>query len=146
MGNLSGVGLTFKETMSGYLGQGQSDPRQGADLGRRENAELRFDVTITIEDLEQFLKVGDHQARLDGTVTGSQFGEKLPIRDGVFNLFTIDPATSTRQMKYAFAFTAGDGQNYFLHGHKEIEDDPGRFDVVEDMTRLFTVVYQGNDV
>ena len=71
MGNLSGVGLTFKETMSGYLGQGQSDPRQGADLGRRENAELRFDVTITIEDLEQFLKVGDHQARLDGTVTGS---------------------------------------------------------------------------
>jgi uncharacterized protein (DUF362 family) len=48
-------------------------------------------------------------------------------------------------MTYAFRFTAPDGQLYFLHGHKEIHDDPGALDVVPDMTTLFTVLYRGPD-
>jgi len=47
-------------------------------------------------------------------------------------------------MTYSFRFMAKDGKRYFLHGHKKIEDDPG-FDLVEDMTTLFTTVYDGPD-
>ena len=60
--SLDGVGLQFQETMAGFLGVGEADPRQG------------------------------------------------------------------------------DGQTYFLRGHKEIHDDPGMLDVIPDMTTLFIAV------
>ena len=69
----------------------------------------------------------------------------MPIRDGRFNLFTVDPHTGVRQMTDSFRFTAGDGHTYFLYGHKDVYDDPGKLDVFEDMTRLFTTLYRGED-
>ena len=145
MSILDGVGLQFDETMSGYIGVGQADPRIGAEHGRRHETRIRFEVQIAIADLGRFLKVTGHEAKLSGTVTCESLGGTSPIRDGVFNLFSLDPATGMRQMVYAFRFTAADGQTYFLHGHKEIQDDPGSLDVVEDITRLFTIVYRGED-
>ena len=38
-----------------------------------------------------------------------------------------------------------DGTTYFLRGHKNISDDPGRLDLVEDMTLLFTTLHRGED-
>ena len=78
-------------------------------------------------------------------MTFEPLGGRIPIRDGVFNLFTVDARTGIRRMTYAFRFTAADGQLYFLHGHKEIHDDPGALDVVPDMTTLFTTIYRGPD-
>ena len=145
MSILQSVGLHFQESMSGYLGRGQSDPVQGEELGRQQGDRIRFDVRITIEDLSRFVKITDHQAALTGTVTSSVFGGTYPIADGAFRLFSIDPATGIRQMVYAFKFTTADGQRYHLHGHKAIHHHRGKADVVEDMTRLFAVVYQGDD-
>ncbi|MFA6149577.1 MAG: DUF362 domain-containing protein, partial [bacterium] len=144
-GSLDGLVLRFQETMGGHVGIGEPEPLAGSARGRRENTPLLFDVEILIEDLERFLRVGDHAARLSGTVTFEPLGGRLPIRDGVFNLFTVDPGTGMRRMTYAFGFTASDGQPYFLHGHKEIHDDPGALDVVPDMTTLFTTLYRGPD-
>lgn len=142
---LDGVGLQFTESMSGYLGVGESDPRKGAERGRTQNTPIRFDAQIRIPDLGRFLRTPGHQADLAGTVTFAPLGEDLTIRDGLFNLFTVDPQTGIRQMTYAFCFRAKGGQTYYLHGHKEISDDPGKLDIVEDMTRLFTTVYRGQD-
>ncbi len=144
-GQLTGLGFQFRETMSGFIGIDESDPQKGAEKGRRENTPLRFDVQIRITDLERFLRIFEHAAELNGTVTFAPLGGSFEIRDGQFNLFTVDPATGIRQMTYAFRFTAADGQTYTLRGHKEISDDPGALDVVEDMTRLFTRIHRGED-
>lgn len=137
------VGLTFDESMSGFFSLGQTDPKKGAEIGEREGNRLRFDVTIAITDLPAFLKVSQHEATLSGTVTCDALGGKAEIVDGVFNLFSLDPATSMRQMVYAFQFKDPQGQTYFFHGHKKIYDDPGKIDVIEDVTRLFVVIRRG---
>ena len=145
MSILEGVGLQFEESMSGYLGVEETDPRKGAEIGKKGETPIRFSVHIIITDLSRFIKLSDQQADLSGTVSFEPLGGNFTIRDGRFNLFTLDPETGIRQMVYAFKFTALDGKTYFLHGHKEIHDDRGQFDVIEDMTRLFTTIYRGED-
>jgi len=143
--NLDGLGFEFSETMAGFLAVGESDPQKGAERGRNENSALRFDVQIRIGNLGRFLRIPKHSADLLGSITFAPLGGTFTIRDGVFNLFTVDPQTGVRQMTYAFRFTASDGQTYYLQGHKQIHDDPSRFRPVKDMTTLFTVVYRGQD-
>ena len=145
MGILNGARIKFEESMSGYIGKGQTNPRQRLEVDKRKEADVRFDVRIGIDDLGRFLKISHHEAALTGTVTSELFGGTRKISDGIFNLFSLDPANGIRQMVYAFRFTAGDGQGYYLHGHKEIHHTHGKADVVEDMTRLFTIVYQGDN-
>jgi len=145
MGSLDGLGFQFTEQMSGFLGVGERDPRLGVDKGRSEATPVSFDVRIHIADLGRFLRTPLHEAELTGTVSFAPLGGTFPVRRGRFNLFTVDPQTGIRHMIHAFLFTARDGRTYYLCGHKEISDDPGRIDVVEDMTRLFTTVYCGED-
>ena len=139
MGTLDGVGLTFEESMSGYLGVGETEPRVGAERGRREKTPIRFDVRIRIDDLARFIDDPEHRADLTGTVTFAPLGGTFPLRDGWFNLFSVEAGTGLRQMIYDFRFTAADGATCHLRGHKDIHDDPG-IDVVGDLTRLSTVV------
>ena len=145
MSILEGVGIQFEESMSGYLGVDETDPRKGAEIGKDRETPIRFDVQIFITDLSRFLKLSEREADLSGTITFEPLGGTFTIRDGRFNLFTLDPETGMRQMVYAFKFTAADGQTYFLYGHKEIHDDRGQLDLIEDMTRLFTTIYRGED-
>ncbi len=145
MGILDGVGFHFDESMSGFLGVGETDPEKGVAAGRRRDTAIRFDVKIDIPDLGPFLTVSKHAARLTGTVTFQPLGGTFPIRDGVFNLFSVSRKTGVRQMVYAFRFTAADAKTYYFHGHKEIFDDPGVMDVLHDITRLFSVLYAGED-
>ena len=139
MGTLDGVGLAFEETMSGYLGVGEAEPRVGTKRGSQEQTPIRFDVRIEVDDLSRFIHDPEHRADLTGTVTFAPLGGTLPVRDGWFNLFCVEAGTGVRQMIYDFGFSATDGVAYHLRGHKNIHDDPG-IDVVGDLTRLFTVV------
>lgn len=143
MNSLKGLGLEFQETMSGWLGIGQKDYMEGRIAGEKENTPLRFDAKIIIDDLERFINLSDHQARLEGSVTFQPLGGAFAMENGVFNLFSVG-AEGIRHMDYSFRFTAANGKQYFLAGHKNIQDDPG-FDLVGDMTTLFTTVYEGAD-
>jgi uncharacterized protein (DUF362 family) len=144
MGNLSGLGLEFKETMSGWIGIGVQGYEEGRVAGQQQNTPLRFDARIVIEDLDHFIQLSDHRARLEGTVSFPPLGGTYPMEDGFFKLFSVDPGTAFRQMIYSFRFKAPSGKQYFLYGEKWLKDDPG-FDLVEDMTTLFTKVYEGPD-
>lgn len=77
MGTLDGVGLTFEESMSGFLGIGEAEPRLGAERGRRENTPIRFDVHINVDDLARFIDDPEHRADLTGTVTFAPLGAIL---------------------------------------------------------------------
>ncbi len=135
------VGLRFTETMSGFLAEGVGDYEEGERVGERQNNDLSFEVTIHIEDVEEFCKLSDRTARLEGTVSYKPLGQNLPIRNGEFSLFRPDVETGKRHMTYSFAFTGSDGNDYYLYGYKVIYDDPNKTDGLEDMTRLFTRIY-----
>jgi hypothetical protein len=122
------VGLRFGEEMSGYLTQRETDFEQREKAGKERNTPLSFEVTIHIEDVEDFIRLSGRQAWLTGTVSYPALGENLPIRDGNFGLFLPDPATAKRHMTYSFGFTGNDGKDYFLYGYKVIYDDP-KFDL-----------------
>ena len=143
MGTGNKVGLCFSERMSGYLTEGEVDFEQGEKLGEEHNTPLSFDVTIHIEDVEDFTKLSGRKAQLTGTLSYPPLGQELPIRNGLFSLFRPDPSTGKRHMTYSFGFTGKDGQDYFLYGYKVIYDDP-QIDLMEDMTKLFTRLYRGN--
>jgi uncharacterized protein (DUF362 family) len=143
MGTRDKVGLRFAEEMSGYLTEGETDFERGEESGKERNTPCGFEVTIHIEEVENFIKLSGRKAELTGSVSYPPLGEDLPLRDGVFGLFRPDPATAKRHMTYSFGFSGNDGKDYFLSGHKVIYDDP-KFDLVEDMTKLFTRIYRGN--
>lgn len=144
MGSLRDLGLEFEETMSGWIGIGETEFIAGRITGEREATPIRFDVKIIIDDLERFINISDHRARLKGTVTFAPLGGAFKIENGLFNLFSIDATEGMRHMTYSFRFVADNNKTYFLHGHKKIKDDPG-FDLSEDMTTLFTTIYEGTD-
>jgi hypothetical protein len=144
MQTLKGLGLEFGETMSGWIGIGEKNFVEGRIAGQQENTPIRFDAKIIIDDLDRFIHLPDHRARLEGTVTFNFLGGSMAMEDGVFNLFSVDPATGIRLMIYSFRFTDSRGEPYFLYGEKHLKDDPG-FDLLEDMTTLFTTIYAGPD-
>ncbi len=131
--------------MSGYFKPGSTDPTAGAALGKSENLALGFTVEIRIADLSRFFPDPRHEAALRGTVTSALFGGARPIHDGRFELFSVDPSTGMRRMLYEFGFESAGGESYWLRGQKEISDDTARIDLLEDMTRLCTVIYRGVD-
>jgi uncharacterized protein (DUF362 family) len=143
MGAENQVGLRFVEEMSGYLTEGESDFEKGESSGKDRNTPCVFGVTISLEEVDEFIKLSGRTARLTGAVSYPALGKNLPIRGGVFGLFRPDPATAKRHMTYSFAFTGDDGKDYFLSGYKVIYDDP-KFDVMEDMTQLYTRIYRGD--
>ena len=143
MGDLEGLGLEFKEKMSGWLGMGAKDYKEGKTKGEENDARIKIKVKIKIPDLAHFFNISDHTARLSGSVIFDSLGGEFPIEDGVFNLFSVNPSTGHRHMSYTFRFK-NNGKIYFFHGFKDIHDDPG-FDVVKDMTTLFVRLYEGRD-
>ena len=142
MSDLEGVGLVFKETMSGWIGKGKTDFAEGETKGKTDNTPISFKVSISISNLAQFLDISHHYATLTGTVSAGPFGDNIKIRDGRFGLFTINPETGHRQMSYTFRFNTREGREYFLRGFKVLKDDPG-FDLLDDMTTLYTTIHSG---
>ncbi len=132
MSVLEGVGLNFDETMSGTLSRPGEAP-----------GPIRLDMHIEIEDLHRFLLVGEHRAKVAGTLTWAPLGGALPIRDGAFCLFRPDPDSPDYHLVYDLTLTGKDGQRYSLHGEKTTRDDPG-FDLLHDMTVMQASIYQGD--
>ncbi|MBN1982456.1 MAG: DUF362 domain-containing protein [Chitinivibrionales bacterium] len=142
MSIIDGIGLAFDEMMSGFFSIGQTEPARGAELGKKENSALKIEVTITIDNLETFLHISEHDGRLAGTITFQPLGTACVIRSGSFNLFSVDAVSSHRRMVYEFTFTGNDQKNYFFHGQKEVVSDHGVADVLKDMTTLHTTIYR----
>ena len=144
MGKYDHIGLTIDESLTGWIGVGRTDPVEGRLHGQVQGTSLVMRSRITIVSLSRFLEQPDHACVLEGTISFVPLGSDLPMREGVFNVFVVDPKTGERQMVYEAQFTAPDGTRYFLRGIKHIHDDPG-IEVVEDMTTLFTTIYVGDN-
>ncbi|MCY1019437.1 patatin-like phospholipase family protein [Pyxidicoccus sp. MSG2] len=133
--------LTFRETMSGPLALGVTDPVAGAHQGK--DSAFTMHCTISVDDMDAFISDATHAARLVAHVSYPPFGEDLPVRQGYFNLFRSGDDPNTRLMTYGLRFDAN-GKEYYLEGTKTIHDDRGP-DLWKDTTRLYSQLHEGPD-
>jgi cholesterol oxidase len=148
------VGLSFTETMKGFLQKGAA-PAALEDIanyveaeraGQQANTYMEFTLTITMPNLDQFLADPEHPGTANGTVRVDGFTGPagVPVSNGIFNLFVETGRMYDRRMLYALPFTGADGQPYLLDGFKQVRDD-GRFDVWGATSTLYTVIRAGHD-
>ncbi len=160
-----GIGMTFDEEMTGWYFPGVSTPAPGRDgdltIGERIPAtgtpvgavECKFDVQMTIRDINEFVDGYEHEARLKGSITFGQFAGLSPatfaLDDSVsyFNYLRINPATGEAQMHYYLEFADPSGKRYSLDGVKYMQKDagePAARDLLGDYTTLYAHIADGN--
>jgi hypothetical protein len=137
------LGITFREMMSGPFALGETDPAAGAERGQRSGTKLTMHATVTVRDVQRFIADPKHAGELVGEVDFPAFGDGIPARRGVFNLFSPGGDPQLKHMVYELAFEHA-GQRYYLAGKKEVRDDKG-FDLLSDTTTLYTRLHQGDD-
>ncbi|MDC0709961.1 patatin-like phospholipase family protein [Stigmatella sp. ncwal1] len=133
--------LTFRETMSGALALGETEPLAGAGKGR--STPFTFHATISVDDMEAFVRDPEHSALLVAHISYPPFGNDIPVKQGSFNLFKAGDDPKTRLMTYGMAFEH-QGREYYLAGTKTIRDDRGA-DLWRDTTRLYCRLHEGSD-
>jgi hypothetical protein len=132
-------GLTFRETMTGPMTAGATDPKKAPAEGPR----LSMNVTVSIDDIEKFTTDPNHPGSLVGTIDYPPFGTGIPCPTGLFQLFSPRDGSKIRYMIYELGFKHG-GKEYYLAGRKEVHDDSG-LDLWSDTTTLYTVLHEGTD-
>ncbi len=137
------LGITFRETMTGGFALDQTDSRSGEKKGLSADTTLSMHATINIRDLNRFIVDSNHTGSITGSISFAPFGENIPAKSGVFNLFSPTDNPKLKLMIYELAFEH-DRQDYYLAGKKEVQDDPG-FDLWKDTTSLYTQLHQGTD-
>ncbi len=137
----SPIGITFRETMAGGFALGESDPKAGEQKGRKAGTALAMHATITIRDLRKFIDSPEHQETLTGHIDVASFGNNIPAKTGVFNLFSPTDRPKLKFMVYELGFEF-EGKDYYLAGKKEVQNDPG-FDLWKDTTTLYTQLHKG---
>ena len=141
------VGLSFTETMKGFVARGFSPADDYAAAEReaqRADALADFTLTITMSDLDRFLNDESHTAIARGRVRVAGFTDDYgtEVSNGVFNLFVPTGHFYERRMMYALPFVGSDGRQYILDGYKEVQDH-GHFDVWGATSTLYTVIREG---
>jgi hypothetical protein len=135
--------IRFTEEMKGYVTFGESDYERGTREGRKSGTRLMFHLTIEVDDLDRFAADPRREATAEGWVGCNTLGGRLPVEEGVFNLFVDDEDPATKRMLYRLFFRDGVGHPVTLTGHKIIRNDPSA-DVWLDTTTLYTRVLQGH--
>lgn len=137
----AGIGVTFRETMSGYLALGEREPRLGARVARARGTMLRLRVAIEIPDLAAFLADPEHTGRLTGAVDTPSLGT-LPGGHGVFRLFSPAPLTPhARLMVYELPIML-EGRQCYLAGEKYVVGGP-TWRLWPETTTLLTRLHDG---
>ena len=149
------VGLSFTETMKGFLQKG-AVPAAQEDLaayvaaeraGQQANTYMEFTLTIAMANLDQFLADPAHPGIANGTVRvdGLHRPRRRPGQQRPLQPASSRPAAMyDRRMLYALPFVGADGQPYLLDGFKVVRDD-GRFDVWGATSTLYTVIRAGHE-
>lgn len=141
------AGIRFTERMTGYLSRNPTvrhSYRRAAARGARDGETLELTLTIDIPDLDQMLEDPAHPATLTGTAIAPGLSpHTLTVTEGLFSLFIEDQdRVETREMRYRGKMIAPDGIQYYFHGFKVIQNDPG-LDLWADTTKLYVTIHQG---
>lgn len=138
------IGITFDETMRGYLSPGQWDFRSGYENGKSADSEIVLSLTVTIDDLEHFRASETRRARVTGRVSSSLYGGDRIIESGWVEILVASPGDLNRK-RFVYRLHLRDerGDAITVAGHKVVHDAPG-FDVWRDTTTLNINVFAGH--
>lgn len=138
-----GTSVAFTERMRGPFALGEADPVRGARAGRVRGERLMFRLTITVPDVEGFVRDPLHPATATGQVHSDVLGGTLPVDRGWFNLFVHPPGLNGRKMLYRLWMRDNGGTPLTLLGYKQIVTGDG-IGVWKDTTTLYTRVVGGH--
>lgn len=118
------IGVRFTETMRGFFSTQEVENFAAAEKqGREAGSEMEFTLTIASEDLDAMLTDEKHEAEMVGTLTCRALADHPMTVLGRFNLFIKNPdQPQVRNMVYRAKLDADDGQSFYFHGTKIIED------------------------
>jgi cholesterol oxidase len=158
-----GIGMTFDEEMVGWYFPGASTPAPGREGDLTIAARIpatgdpagavscKFDVDMTVTDVNEFVDGFEHEAQLKGTITfGSFFGQSpavftLDASKSIFNYLKVDVATGEAEMRYHLEFADTAGQRYTLEGIKYMQKNSATAaiaDLLQDYTTLYAHIYK----
>jgi cholesterol oxidase len=135
--------LSFTEEMKGFYAEKVASPGDGELAGRASGRELSFHLTITVDDVDRFLKEPAHTARAEGWIDAVGCGGRCQVERGWFNLFSPGDAPDRRLMRYRLQFTDGMGRPRTLSGWKDIRHRPTSR-LWRDTTTLFFHLFDGH--
>jgi hypothetical protein len=136
--------VSFTEEMKGFITFGELDYERGAQLGKENDTNIMFHLTITVNGVNRFVTNPEHDTDdVKGYVRCKAPGGDLTVESARFNLFVDDADPSIKRMFYRLFFKDSQGNPLTLSGFKFIKDDPG-FDIWHDTTTLFTRVLNGH--
>jgi choline dehydrogenase-like flavoprotein len=140
-----GVGIRFREAMSGYVALGVKDPEQGAQAGFGKDNNFAFDLDTRIPSLRAFLDAPTHQAQVvGGKVTwAGRVAADTAVQGGgsVVMYRNVTPDARRKAFDFTFAFKDQSGQFLTLVAEKRLSDDAG-FDSAADLSTAFVKVMQ----
>jgi len=137
------AGLQFKETMTGGFSLDAVDPRDGQTKGKQAGSLLAMHATVSIDDMDAFVKDAEHPGHLTGTIDFAPLGMGIVANTGVFNLFKPTDDAKLTLMVYELGFEH-QGEAYYLAGRKEVRDG-SVFKLWPETTTLYTQLHKGTD-
>jgi hypothetical protein len=136
-----GLGIRFREMMSGGFQLGASDAVDGAKRGTQ--TPLSMHASIYIPDIAAFIADPQHRAPLAGHIDFAPFGRAIPAESGIFQLFAPTKNADITWMVYDLGFRH-EGKSYYLAGHKIVRIG-GPWKLWPDTTTLYTTLHEGTD-
>ena len=143
--------LQFTEKMKGFCAFNETDYQRGFHRGRASGSALMFELTIATDDTYAFIADANHVARAAGYVHSDVLGGRLPVEQGVFNLFVdagVVNGEPSRHMLYRLWFTDAVGHPLTLTGFKDIGHPEAPYSRLRDMwgetTTLYTKILAGH--
>jgi cholesterol oxidase len=139
------LGLRFTESLRGFISPGVDEPYQAAANPDRPGAtELRFIITVLVEDLNAMLADNRHPMAVTGCVIAPGLSAKpLTVTRGTLNVLVEDPQRpGYKQLRYTLHLLSESGERFLFEGFKRLTDDPG-IDFWEDTTTLYITLRRG---
>jgi cholesterol oxidase len=133
--------LRFTEEMKGWFSYGEREYQPGRDRGRADGSSLMFHLTIAVGDVHRFIADAEHTAQASGWIESDALGGRLPVEQGIFNLF-VTHGPRGRRMLYRLFFEDAVGHPLTLSGFKEISGGTA-VDVWPETSTLYVRVLQG---
>lgn len=139
------LGLRFTESLRGFISPGVDEDYQAAANPDRPGAsQLRFVITVLVEDLNAMLADSRHPMAVTGCVMAPALSAKpLTVTRGTLNVLVEDPQRpGYKQLRYTLHLLSESGERFLFEGFKRLTDDPG-IDFWEDTTTLFITLRRG---
>jgi cholesterol oxidase len=129
-------GVYFRETMTGHLAFGETDPVVGARSIRRSQATLVVDVTLP--DPGRFEMDPGHSGVLHATLDCPHLGQRLERAPGSFRVAVRRAGRRARRLTYEVKAELDSGE-WALLGYKEVRNE-APYDLWTETTTLYTVL------